>query len=36
VGGDHDGTVNPNLEKVLGALDEAEERLRRGALAESC
>jgi len=36
VGGDHDGTVNPNLEKVLGALDKAEERLRRGALAESC
>ncbi len=36
VGGDHDGTVNPNLEKVLGALDDAEERLRRGALAESC
>ncbi len=36
VGGDHDGTVNPNLEKVLGALDEAEERLRRGALAENC
>jgi hypothetical protein len=36
VGGDHDGTVNPNLEKALGALDEAEERLRRGALAESC
>ena len=36
VGGDHDGTVNPNLEKVLGALDGAEERLRRGALAESC
>jgi hypothetical protein len=36
VGGDHDGTVNPNLEKVLGALDEAEKRLRRGALAERC
>ena len=36
VGGDHDGTVNPDLEKVLGALDEAEERLRKGALAESC
>jgi hypothetical protein len=36
VGGDHDGTVNPNLEKVLAALDEAEERLRMGALAESC
>ncbi len=36
VGGDHDGTVNPNLEEVLSALDEAEERLRRGALAESC
>src|SRR5918997_4733992 len=36
VGGDHDGAVNPNLEKVLAALDEAEERLRRGALAESC
>ncbi len=36
VGGDHDGTVNPNLEKVLSVLDEAEERLRRGALAESC
>jgi hypothetical protein len=36
VGGDHDGTVSPNLEKVLSALDEAEERLRRGALAERC
>ena len=36
VGGDHDGTVNPNLEKVLSALDEAEQRLRREALAERC
>ena len=36
VGGDHDGTVNPNLEKVLGALDEAEQRLRRETLTESC
>ncbi len=36
VGGDREGAVNPGLGKVLGALDEAEERLRRGALAERC
>ena len=36
VGGDHEGPVNPGLREVLDALDEAEERLRRGALAEAC
>ena len=36
VGGDRKGAVNLDLGRVLGALDEAEERLRRGALAESC
>ena len=36
VGGDREGTVNPGLGRVLGALDEAEERLRTGALAKGC
>ena len=36
VGGDREGAANPDLGEVLGALDEAEERLQRGALAESC
>ncbi len=36
VGGDHEGGVNLDLGEVLGILDEAEKRLRRGALAESC
>jgi hypothetical protein len=36
VGGDREGAVNPGLGRVLGALDEAEERLRRGALAGGC
>jgi hypothetical protein len=36
VGGDREGAVNPGLGRVLGALDEAEERLRRGTLAEGC
>ncbi len=36
VGGDREGAVNPGIGRVLGALDEAEERLRRGALAGGC
>lgn len=36
VGGDREGAVNPGLREVLGALDEAEERLRRGELSETC
>lgn len=36
VGGDHRGVVNLDLGGVLGVLDEVEERLRRGALAERC
>ncbi len=36
VGGDHEGVANLGLGEVLSALDEAEERLQRGALAESC
>ena len=36
VGGEREGAVNPGLGRVLGALDEAEERLRIGALAEGC
>jgi hypothetical protein len=36
IGGDHEGAVNLELEEVLSALDETEERLRRGALAASC
>ena len=36
VGGDRRGAVNPGLGEVLRALDEAEERLLRGALAEGC
>jgi hypothetical protein len=36
LGGDYEETVNPRLVKVLSVLDEAEERLRRGTLAESC
>jgi len=36
VGGDREGAVNPGLGRVLDALDEAEERLRTGALAEGC
>jgi hypothetical protein len=36
LGGDYEETVNPQLVKVLSVLDEAEERLRRGTLAESC
>ncbi len=36
VGGEREGTVNPGIGRVLGALDEAEERLRRGALAGGC
>jgi hypothetical protein len=36
VGGDREGANNPGLGRVLGALDEAEERLRRGALAGGC
>ena len=36
VGGDREGAVNPGLGRVLGALDEAEQRLRRGTLAEGC
>ena len=36
IGGDHEGAVNLELEEVLSALDETEERLRRGALAANC
>lgn len=36
IGGDHEGAVNLGLGQVLSALDEAEERLRRGVLTESC
>ena len=36
IGGDHEGAVNLELEEVLSALDETEERLRRGVLVESC
>ncbi len=36
IGGDHEGAVNLELEQVLSALDETEERLRKGALVESC
>jgi hypothetical protein len=36
VGGDREGAVNLGLGRVLAALDEAEERLRIGALAEGC
>ena len=36
VGGDREGAANPGLGRVLGALDEVEERLRIGALAEGC
>ena len=36
IGGDHEGAVNLGLRKVLSVLDETEERLRRGVLAESC
>lgn len=36
LGGDYEETVDPQLVKVLSVLDEAEERLRRGTLAESC
>ncbi len=36
IGGDHEGAVNLELEEVLSALDETEERLRKGALVESC
>jgi hypothetical protein len=36
IGGDHEGAVNLGLKRVLSVLDETEERLRRGALAESC
>ena len=36
IGGDHEGAVNLGLRRVLSILDEAEERLRRGALAEGC
>ena len=36
IGGDHEEAVNLELEVVLSALDETQERLRRGALVESC
>ena len=36
VGGEHEAKANPALSEVLGALDEAEERLRKGALGEAC
>lgn len=36
VGGDREGAANPGLGEVLGALDEVDERLRRGDLAETC
>ncbi len=36
VGGEREGAANPDLGEVLGALDEEEEKLQRGALAESC
>lgn len=36
LGGEHELAVNADLTKVLGFLDEAEERLRRGALEGSC
>ena len=36
VGGERERVVNPGIGRVLGALDEAEERLRRGALAGGC
>ena len=32
IGGEHQGAVNLELEEVLSALDETEERLRRGEL----
>ena len=36
IGGEHEGAVNLGLKRVLSVLDEAEERLQRGTLAESC
>ena len=36
IGGEHEGAVNLELEEVLSVLDETEERLRRGALVQSC
>lgn len=36
LGGDHEVAVNADLAKVLRVLDEAEERLRRGALEGLC
>ncbi len=36
VGGEREAKTNPGLAEVLGALDEAEERLGRGALGGAC
>jgi hypothetical protein len=36
LGGDHEGHLNPGLAKMLSVLEEAQEWLRRGDLAESC
>ena len=36
IGGEHEGVVNLDLRDLLGVRDEIEERLRRGALAQSC
>lgn len=36
VGGEREARANPDLTEVLGASDEAEERLRRGILGEAC
>jgi hypothetical protein len=36
IGGEHEGVVNLDLRDLLGVLDEIEERLRRGTLAQSC
>jgi hypothetical protein len=34
--GDHEGSLNPSLAQLLSVLDETEERLRQGDLAENC